>query len=164
MNHFFICLFVFLGITIVNVENSLANGPSSNSVLQANRMQVKPECRLEVGDAHLSSTLLKHRNVAAVKVNVRSICNVMQSTVRITLEIKKSQFPFDHTYGPFYNSNIPGQNSGMLVTLQDKYVICNNNLRTEWFGVASAKAIINGKWQIARKTQSEHKVFLPCGT
>lgn len=143
---------------------AFASSPSPYSFTSPQTKEIKAECRLEVGDAHLSSTLLKHRNVAAVKVNVRSICNVMQSRVRITLEIKKSQLPFDHTYGPFYSSNIPGQNSGLLVTLQDKYVVCSNRLRTEWFGVAFAKAIINGKWQFAGKTQSEHKEFLACGT
>lgn len=125
---------------------------------------VKPACRLEVEDAHISTTILKHRNMKVVKVNVYSVCNVIQSKVRITLSITKSQFPLDHSYGPFFNSASKQGDSGLRVSLQDKFVVCTNQEPTEWFGTAFAKAFIGGKWQYAGKTRSKNITNLKCGT
>jgi len=124
----------------------------------------KPECRLQVDNAHISSTLVNRRNVKAVKVNVYSICNRLQTQVKITLRIYKTQDPADRYYGPFVNSQLPGRNSGLTVKLQDKFVICKNSIPTEWFGVAYAKAFIDGKWQYAGNTQSPKKEIIRCGT
>jgi len=77
----------------------------------------KPECRLQVNSAHISSTSLNRRNVKAVKVNVYSICNRLQTEVKITLRIYKTQAPADRYYGPFINSQVPGRNSGFTVNL-----------------------------------------------
>ncbi len=125
---------------------------------------IKPLCRLEVQNAHLSTTLLKHLDIHVVKVNVNSICNVEQTQVLITLEIhKKGEFG-DHTYGPFINDQSPGKNSGKNVTLQNKYIMCLNSKPTRWFGVAYSKAFINGKWQYPRRTESQTIKPLLCGT
>jgi hypothetical protein len=124
----------------------------------------KPECRLQVDNAHISSTLLNRRNVTAVKVNVYSICNRLQTQVKITLRIYKTQRPADRYYGPFVNSQLGGRNSGLTVEMQDKFVICKNSIPTEWFGVAYAKAFIDGKWQYAGNTRSPKKEIIECGT
>ena len=47
----------------------------------------KPPCRLQISDAHLSTSLLEKQGLRAVKVNASSICNVPQSNVTITVEI-----------------------------------------------------------------------------
>jgi len=125
---------------------------------------LKPACRLEVQNAHLSTTLQKHRNLRVVKVNVSSICDVEQTKVLITLEIHKKGKLGDHIYGPFTNKQTPGSNSGLIVKLQDKYVTCLNRARTYWFGIAFAKAQIAGRWQYARTTQSRIIEPLDCGT
>ena len=125
---------------------------------------LKPACRLEVQNAHLSTTLQKHRNLRVVKINVSSICDVEQTKVLITLEIhKKGEFG-DHIYGPFKNEQTPGNNSGLVVKLQDKYIECSNRNRTFWFGIAFAKAFIAGQWQYAKATQSSIIEPLACGT
>ena len=124
----------------------------------------KPLCRLEIQNAHLSTTLQRHLDIQAVKINVSSICDVKQAHVLITLEIhKKGEFG-DHVYGPFINDQSPIKNSGAVVTLQDKYVACKNSKLTKWFGVAYSKAFINGKWQYAGRTESQKIELLPCGT
>lgn len=125
---------------------------------------LKAECRLQVDNAHISNTILKHQNVKAVKVNVYSICNRMQTKVKITLRIYKEQLPADRFYGPFINSQSGGKNSGFTVALQDKYVICKNSIPTKWFGVAYARAFIDGKWQYAGITRSPTKESILCGT
>ena len=125
---------------------------------------VKPLCRLGVQNAHLSTTLLRHLDIRGVKVNVNSICNVEQTHMLITLEIhKKGEFG-DHIYGPFINDQSPGRNSGLTVTLQNKYVACSNSKLTWWFGFAYSKAFINGKWQYAGRTRSKIIEPLDCGT
>lgn len=124
----------------------------------------KPACRLEVEDAHISTTILKHRNLKVVKVNVYSICDILQSKVRITLSITKSQFPADHSYGPFFNDSKGFADNGLRVSLQDKFVVCTNDKLTQWFGTAYAKALIDGKWQYAGKTRSKNITTLRCGT
>ena len=47
----------------------------------------KPPCRLQISDAHISTSLLEKQGLRAVKVNASSICNVPQSNVTITVEI-----------------------------------------------------------------------------
>ncbi len=93
-----------------------------------------------------------------------SICNFRQSEVLITLEIHKKGALGDHVYGPFKNDQSPQHNSGFKVSLQDKYVQCTNTKPTIWFGIAYSKAIINGKWQYAGRTQSEKPESIKCGT
>ncbi len=124
----------------------------------------KPVCRLEVQNAHLSTTLQRHRDLRVLKVNVSSICNVEQTKVLITLEIhKKGEFG-DHVYGPFTNKQSTESSSGLIVKLQDKYITCINRNLTYWFGVAFSKAFIAGRWQYARATQSSEIEPLACGT
>lgn len=128
------------------------------------KVVTKPLCRLEVQNAHLSSTLRKLEMREVVKVNVSSICNVQQTRVLITLEIhKKGEFG-DHVYGPFVNQQIPRFNSGLIVKLQDKYVDCRSSSLSKWFGIAYSRAFIAGRWQFAGKTQSPKVEVLPCGT
>jgi hypothetical protein len=124
----------------------------------------KPLCRLEVQNAHLSTTLLEKEHREVVKVNVLSICNVQQTKVLITLEIRKKGEFGDFTYGPFTNGENPGANSGLVVKLQDKYVDCESSKLTKWFGVAYSRAFINGRLQFAGRTQSPKVEALPCGT
>ena len=124
----------------------------------------RPRCRLEVENAHLSTTLFKHQRIRAVKVNVNSVCNAEQIHVLITLEIHKNGEFGDHTYGPFINDQSSARNSGVVVKLQDKYVACQNSKRTKWFGIAYSKAYIAGRWQYAGRTQSQKIEPLDCGT
>lgn len=124
----------------------------------------RPLCRLEVQNAHISTTLLTHSGIRVVKVNVSSVCNVEQAHVLITLEIHKRGKFGDDVYGPFINDQSPKNSSGLVVKLQNKYVVCSNSKITKWFGVAYSKALIAGKWQYAGRTDSLTIEALPCGT
>jgi len=141
----------------------LASTPSAMGDVR-NKIKPKPICRLEVQNAHISGTIKKLTQREVVKVNVSSICNVPQLHVLNKLEIhKKGEFG-DHIYGPFENDQIPSMNSGFTVKLQNKFVECRSSTPTEWFGVASSRALINGSRQFAGRTQSPKVVTLPCGT
>jgi len=147
---------VSLALLLLTVERAPAATPALKPL--------KPVCRLEVQNAHLSTTLQKHQNIRAVKVNVYLICNIFQTHVQIFLEIHKTGELGDGIYGPFVNEQSPKTNSGLEVSLQDKSVTCKNTIMTKWYGIAYSKAFISGKWLYAGRTQSQKIVPLPCGT
>lgn len=102
-------------------------------------------------------------------MNVSSAYNVEQAHVLITLGMHKRGKFGDDACGPFINNQSPQNSSGLVVKLQDKYVVCSNSKITnskitKWFGVAYSKALIAGKWQYAGWPESLTIEALPCGT
>ncbi len=49
-------------------------------------------CRIEIDDPHISTYASEYRGKKEVKVNVRSICNVLQTRVQLTVKIYKTTF------------------------------------------------------------------------
>ncbi len=124
----------------------------------------KPSCRIEVDDAHISSSMQKHLKVDVLKVNARSICNVRQDRVTLTLIIYKIGFFSDHFIHSSETNPLTPSSSGLIVKIQDAKVACKNNQPSSYYGIAYAKAFINGKWQYAGKTRSANIRNLRCGT
>ena len=60
--------------------------PNASVAREQSSQEVKSPCRLQVGNAHLSTNLYEKFKTRAVKVNASSICNVPQSKVTITVE------------------------------------------------------------------------------
>lgn len=156
-------MFKFRTLVTIFVIPSLTLVPPAAGASTPQRA-TKPLCRLEVQNAHLSTTLREKERREVVKVNVLSTCNVQQTKVLITLEIRKKGEFGDSIYGPFTNAQLHRSNSGLTVKLQNKYVDCKSSKLTKWFGVANSKAFINGVWQYAGWTQSPKVELLPCGT
>lgn len=97
-------------------------------------------------------------------VKARSICNVVQERVSLTVNIYKVE-----KFGnPMLNSSVtdPGKSSsqGTVVRNYDTLVDCKNFKRTKFYGVAYAKALINGKWNYAGRTRSPKTIEIHCGT
>lgn len=124
----------------------------------------KASCRIEIGNAHISTTLLIHRKLKYVKVNARSICNVPQQRVTLTVEIYKTGLFGDHFVDRFKTEEFSPQSSGLRVKISNATVECKNDEMTHYFGIAYAKAIIQGKWQYAGRTRSDGIIPLHCGT
>ena len=124
----------------------------------------KAACRIEVDNAHISTSLLRQRQLKYVKVNARSICNLPQQRVTLTLEIYKTGLFGVHFVKRFKINAYLQQSSGFRVKIKDASVGCKNNQITNYFGVAYAKAIIGGKWQYAGRTRSKSIISLKCGT
>jgi hypothetical protein len=99
-----------------------------------------------------------------VKVNAFSKCNVPQSKVTLTVEIwKRGKFTNTQVASTVVKSpgvTLPGRKVENLETLRR----CKTFDETKYFGVASAKAFIQGKWQYARDTYSLEIESLKCGT
>ncbi|MDP1721404.1 MAG: hypothetical protein Q8L08_10500, partial [Candidatus Nanopelagicaceae bacterium] len=124
----------------------------------------KAACRIEVDNAHISTSLLRQRKLKYVKVNARSICNVPQQRVTLTVEIYKTGFFSDHFVDRFKTEEFAPQSSSLRVKISNAAVECKNNEMTRYFGIAYAKAIIQGKWQYAGRTRSDRIIPLHCGT
>ena len=124
----------------------------------------KASCRIEVDNAHISSSILKHRKTRFVKINARSICNLPQQRVLLTLEIYKTGIFDNHLVDRFQTNPIIASSSGLKVEISNAAVRCLNNKTTRYFGIAYSKAIIQGAWQYAGRTRSTYIVPLNCGT
>jgi len=123
----------------------------------------KALCRIEIGDAHISTSFMRHQGIRVVKINANSICNVRQSRVTMTLEIYKvGQFWNYFLHRTETNPNSLSS-SGLVIKIQDAKVICTNSTPSSYFGVVYAKALIQGKWHYAGKTRSIHIRKLNCG-
>lgn len=115
----------------------------------------KASCRIEIDNAHISSSLTEHCKLNYVKVNARSICNVLQQRVTLTVEIYKTGLFSDHFVARFETKEYLRQSAGLRVDIKDATVRCKSNEMTHYFGIAYAKAIIGGKWQYAGRTRSD---------
>ena len=139
--------------------------PTSNSASPTTSPRTpKASCRIEVDDAHISSSILKNKGIRVVKVNAKSICNVRQEQVTLTLEIYKvGKFKNYLMHRSRTNPHSP-KSSGLIVKILDSKIFCINSKASSYFGVVSSKAFIEGKWQIAGNTRSANITKLNCGT
>jgi hypothetical protein len=124
----------------------------------------KPPCRLQISDAHLSTSLLEKQGLRAVKVNASSICNVPQSNVTITVEIWKKGLLENHLVSRKTTKSLGTTYPGSKVDNFSTYQPCTNRTPTTYYGIAYSKALIAGKWQYARHTRSKILSPLKCGT
>ena len=80
---FFIFLITALGLNLLTPALASAETPKPK--------EVKASCRIEIDNAHISASLLKNRKLKYLKVSARSICNVYQQRVTLTVEIFKTE-------------------------------------------------------------------------
>jgi hypothetical protein len=124
----------------------------------------KAICRIEIDNAHYSTSMARSVKAKYVKVNARSLCNVVQSQVTLTVEIYKNG-----RLGPIFlrkfSTNPASRSSkGLIIKMSSAKLVCKNNTLTTYYGVAYSKAIINGGWQYAGRTKSPLNIPLKCGT
>jgi hypothetical protein len=121
-------------------------------------------CRIEIDNAHYSTSMARFEKTKYVKVNARSICNVIQNQVTLTVEIYKIG-----RLGPVFLrkfSTDPSSRSsrGLIIKMNSAKLMCKNNQETIYYGVAYSKAIIGGEWQYAGRTKPPLNIPLRCGT
>ena len=126
--------------------------------------EIKASCRIEIDNAHISTSLLKNRKLKYVKVNARSICNVYQQRVTLTVEIYKTGKLSNQLVRSFATKEGLSSSSGFVVKMNNAVIRCRNTRETAYYGIAYAKALINGKWQYAGRTYSKSIILLDCGT
>jgi hypothetical protein len=124
----------------------------------------KAPCRLQIGLAHISTDLSERFGIKAVKVDASSICHLPQSDVTKTVEIWKIDGTRNQLVVKRSVLSAGTTPSGRAVNNFSTFKICVNRVRTVYFGVAYAKAFIDGKWQYARHVLSENINPIYCGT
>ena len=84
-------------------------------------------CNIEIGDAHISKSLLRTRGLIAVKVNAKSQCDKPIRGLVLTVEIYKDGLLFDHRVAKteVMVKGIVIQNQ--VVNNQKTYVKCKSN-------------------------------------
>jgi hypothetical protein len=145
-------------ILSANLANPIANSASIAPYLPS------AICRIEIDNAHISTTMNKYQLGKFVKINARSVCNVSQSQVKLTLEIYKTG-----RFGSIFIAKFQTMPSdigsvGLIVKINGALVTCKNNKKTTYFGIAYSKAMIAGSWQYAGRTRSPLNISLNCGT
>ena len=152
----------FLALTI-SIAILIVGLPQSTDAIEPSN-KPKPPCRIQISRAHISDWILKHRGFRAVKVDAFSRCNVPQSRVTLTVEIWKNG-----TFGKIKVARSVVKNPGVTYPGRDvenfgTWRRCKSLTVTKYYGVAYAKAFIQGKWQIASDTYSLEIQPLACGT
>ena len=153
---------IFSLTTIIFLISNFTAASCSATPTPASRSP-KATCRIEVDDAHISTSIQRNSGIRVVKVNAKSVCNVRQERVTLTLEIYKAgKFSSYLMHRSQTNPNSP-KSSGLIVKIQDSKVLCINSRPSSYFGVVYSKALIQGKWQYAGNTRSVNVVKLNCG-
>ena len=153
-----------LTIFLITILGILRLVPYVSSASTPKPREIKASCRIEIDNAHISASLLKNRKLKYVKVNARSICNVYQQRVTLTVEIFKAGKLSNQLVKTFSTKEGLPSSSGLVVKMNNAVVRCRNTNQTAYYGIAYAKALINGKWQYAGRTYSKSIILLGCGT
>ena len=151
-------------IFLITILGILQFVPYVSSASTPKPREIKASCRIEIDNAHISASLLKNRKLKYVKVNARSICNVYQQRVTLTVEIFKTGKLSNQLVKTFSTKEGLPSSSGLVVKMNNAVVRCRNTNQTAYYGIAYAKALINGKWQYAGRTYSKSIILLGCGT
>jgi len=99
-----------------------------------------------------------------VKVNARSVCNVIQREVLLKVQLFKVGLFFDHLVATSTTKASSPSSQGKMVENNDTYKVCINRKVTRYYGVASATAIINDQRVAAPPARSREIVPIACGT
>ena len=124
----------------------------------------KTSCRIEIDNAHFSTHFEERGLGKYVKVNAKSICNFNQRSVLLTVEIYKMELFRNRLLNVYSTDPTSVKSNGKIIENNGAVVKCKNSRKTKYFGIAYAKAIINGKIQFASRTRSEKITVLRCGT
>ena len=125
---------------------------------------IKPICRIEIDNPHISRHELRFGSRRAVIVKAKSICNVIQEQVTLTVDLYKvERFGNPLLVSTSTNPN-DSTSKGKIVKNYKSTVDCKNFKRTKFYGIAYAKALINGQWNYAGRTRSIKTLEINCGT
>jgi hypothetical protein len=138
--------------------------PPIASAANTKNSVIKPICRIEIDNPHISRHELRFGSRRAVIVKAKSICNVVQEQVTLTVDLYKVE-RFGHPLLVSTSTNPNDSTSnGKIVRNYKSTVDCKNFKRTKFYGIAYARALINGQWNYAGRTRSIKTLEINCGT
>ena len=124
----------------------------------------KAACRIEVDSAHISTSIQNKHHKKAVKVDARSVCNFLQKNVDLKVELFKQGSIKDVLVTESETNPALKSSSGLIVTNYMTSADCVSSRLTTYYGVANARALIDGIIQVTSKVQSSLRIAIPCGT
>lgn len=151
-------------LTTFTVFLTLSIFPGPASATDLAKQVKRPICRIEIDNAHISRHELKFSSRRAVLVKARSICNVVQERVTLTVNIYKVEKFGNPLLKSVSTDPNRASSFGRVIKNYDNLVDCENYKRTRFYGIAYAKALINGKWNYAGRTRSLKTIEINCGT
>jgi hypothetical protein len=122
------------------------------------------KCNIRVDDPHISKYILRTRGYFAVKVNARSICDKAMRNLELNVEIYKIGLFRDYQVGKG-KVQIQGLIYANKVIKNEKAnTECVNQKSSRYYGIAYARAIIDGELRKTLKVTSAKTITLKCGT
>lgn len=155
------CPIIFFAVTLT-ILFLLSSMPSYAATIHAKTPRAS--CRIEIGNAHVSTHIKEVMGIKAVKVNAESICNVTQSNVRLTVQIYKVGYFRDYLISERSTNPLRPTSYGTRVKNQETFRRCTSNRKSSFYGIAFSEAIIAGQKSAAPPTRSPKIVSLQCGT
>ena len=124
------------------------------------------KCHIEVHDPHISRSMFRNQGVLAVKIDADSVCNRPMSDLVLTVEIYKIGtlgFLIQHKVAvdrEIVHEFIPADQKIFNIKTNAP---CKNRKLTEYYGIAYATAIIDGKTVKTLHVMTERNKKLRCG-
>lgn len=125
--------------------------------------QFRASCRIEIDNAHLSKSIKRREGVDAVKVNARSICDVYQTNVSLTVQIYQEGLFRDYLRSSYTTNPTRATSNGFRVENKNSKWYCQTKKPSRFYGIAFSTATIGGQQFIAPRARSVTSVSLPCG-
>ena len=125
--------FALLSLAILLLSHQTTLAVAATSKL------AKPPCRIDIDNAPISKTIFQHHGVQVVIVKGRSVCDVLQQQVLLSVTLYKTQILGDHLIATSETQQLAPSSSGLIV-------------------------FNNGKWFYAGRTRSPKTLPLRCGT
>ena len=135
-----------------------------NLIADGAQADFKASCRIEIDNAHISTSIMRKSQTRAVKVDARSICNKYQIRVSLTVQIYKVGLFRDHFVRGTTTNPLSRNSSGFIAENNETAGTCLNNRSSRYYGVAFATATIEGQSLVAQRTRSQKIITLACGS
>lgn len=159
---------LLISALVISIGITVKSKNEFNSLIFKNAgfSEYKPlaNCRIEVSDAYLQQRTSGFSEEELVTVDVISSCSEKQLDVQIDLEIWKVGKFFNHKVSTFHTSPKSIPSSGNVLRTLLLGVPCKNSEKTEYFGIASSTATINGKRKETPQVMSMSPKSLSCGS
>ena len=124
----------------------------------------KNPCRIHLSYPHISTNLTERQGIQAVKVNAYSVCNRPHSKISLSVQLWKENLVFKELLLETVAREPRLVPAGKRFYNENTFVPCLNRESTKYFGVAFGKALIQGKWYVARDEIEVEIPPLKCGT
>lgn len=123
----------------------------------------KSLCRVQASRPHISTFFAERNGLNALKINAYSVCDRPHSRVTITVELWKEETVFKKRIKKTIARHVGFLAPNERFYNQKTFVVCKTSRKSLYYGVAYAKALIDGEWHFAT-----HKIAISipinCGT